>query len=414
MQLNIQTPRWAIPLVEDPERYKYQLVKGGRMSGKSHTMAENVVELLVANPDKKVVCIREIQKSLKFSAKALIDEKIESMGVGHMFEVLTTEIRRKGGNGMIIFQGMQDHTADSIKSLEGFDVAWVEEAQSLSERSLKLLRPTIMRKAGAQIWASWNPDQEDDAIEKLARALEADKKAAIIHVNYNENPFLNEEALEEIEADKLRYPEDFDHVYLGGYNLRAEARVFKHWSVEECEPRDDDVLYYGADWGFAKDPTVLIRGWYREEEKKLYIDYEAHGVGVEIDHNKALFNRVPGADKWPMRADSARPETISYMKREGFNIKGCKKYKGSVEDGVEWLRAQDIIVHPRCELVQKELRLYSYQEDKAGNILPKLEDDHNHCIDAMRYAFEPLIKPQKKSKVVVSPVSTRDQIGTYI
>ncbi|MCB0448419.1 MAG: phage terminase large subunit, partial [Gelidibacter sp.] len=140
MNLNIQTPKWALPLLK-PKRYKG--AKGGRGSGKSHFFGEALVEAMVLDPNTSAVCIREIQKSLKFSAKRLIEDKIESMGVSNLFTITQSEIRANKGRGVILFQGMQDHTADSIKSLEGFNIAWVEEAQTLSKKSLQLLRPTI-------------------------------------------------------------------------------------------------------------------------------------------------------------------------------------------------------------------------------------------------------------------------------
>ena len=122
MELVIETPEWAIPLLS-PARYKGAY--GGRGSGKSHFFAELLVEEHVANPNQRSVCIREIQKSLQFSARQLIVGKIQALGVSHLFDITLTEIRSVRGNGIIIFQGMQDHTADSIKSLEGFDRAWV-------------------------------------------------------------------------------------------------------------------------------------------------------------------------------------------------------------------------------------------------------------------------------------------------
>src|SRR5690625_2615548 len=161
--LDVPTPRWAVPLLQ-PSRYK--AAHGGRASGKSNFFAVLLVEEHTRLPDLQSVCIREIQRSLKFSAKKLIEQKIRDLGVSHLFDITLTEIRRVGGQGLIIFEGMQDHTADSIKSLEGFDRAWVEEAQSLSHRSLELLIPTI-RKDGSELWFSWNPDQPEDAVEGL-------------------------------------------------------------------------------------------------------------------------------------------------------------------------------------------------------------------------------------------------------
>src|SRR5690606_5432691 len=144
-----------------------------------------------------VVCIREIQKSLKFSAKRLIEQKIEDLKVSHLFTITQNEIRAKEGNGVILFQGMQDHTADSIKSLEGFDIAWVEEAQNLSARSLKLLRPTI-RKEGSEIWFSWNPDRPTDPVDAFFQNQTDDM--VCVHVNSEQNPFLPETLRKERDA----------------------------------------------------------------------------------------------------------------------------------------------------------------------------------------------------------------------
>jgi phage terminase large subunit len=174
-----------------------------------------VVEEMIADPDFSVVCVREIQKSLALSAKKLIEAKIAEFGVSHMFDILKTEIRRIGGKGLCIFVGMQDHTADSVKSLEGFDVAWIEEAQSLSQRSLDLLRPTI-RKANSQIWATWNPRRRGDPIEKLLRASPR-KDAIVVRANYSDNPFLPETMrLEAIDAEAID-PDGFAHTWLGEY-----------------------------------------------------------------------------------------------------------------------------------------------------------------------------------------------------
>lgn len=368
------------------------------MSGKSHERAEAVVEAMIMDPSKKVVCIREIQKSLKYSSKALIEDKIDKFDVRGLFDINKTEIRRRGGPGVCIFQGLQDHTADSIKSLEGFDIAFIEEAQRLSTRSLKLLRPTIMRKENAEIWAVWNPAQPDDAIEALARSIEPENLIRI-HVNYDQNPFLNQAALDEIEADRRRFPEDFDHIYLGQYDTRSDIRVFKRWREEETAPEYGESLYYGSDFGFAQDPTTLLRAYIRGDE--IHIDYQIAAVGVETDKLPEFFDNVPLSRKYTITADSARPETISYLNRHGFSSKGALKGRGSVEFGVDWLRGYEIVVHPRCKLLLEELRQYSYKTDRAGNILPEIEDEHNHCIDALRYALEGVIKQKTGGGVIM-------------
>ena len=225
--LQIETPRVFVPLLK-PSRYKGAY--GGRGSGKSHFFAECVVEAMAANPDCSVVCIREIQKSLKFSAKKLVEDKIQTMGLARLFEVQSAEIKRIGGKGVCIFQGMQDHTADSIKSLEGFTIAWVEEAQSLSQRSLNLLRPTI-RAPGSEIWFSWNPRRKSDPIEKLLRRKPRDD-AIIVRANYTDNPFLPAELKAEAEGDKRDDPDGYEHTWLGEYESMGSKVVIPRLWLE--------------------------------------------------------------------------------------------------------------------------------------------------------------------------------------
>lgn len=385
-------PRWALPL-HQPARYKG--AKGGRGSGKSHEFAAMAVEAMVADPDLRFVCIREVQRSLKFSAKSLIEAKIRELGVSELFEVLTTEIRRKGGHGVMIFEGMQDHTADSLKSLEGFKRAWVEEAQSLSQRSIDLLLPTI-RAEGSEIWFSWNPSQPDDPVDKLlVEALP--ENAVVVHANYTDNPWCPEPIREEAERLRALDLDAYDHIWLGGYDVKSEARVLAgKYRVAEFEPLPTwDGPYHGADFGFAQDPTTLVRVWVAD--RRLYVEYEAYRVGLELDHTAAHWqDHVPGFHEYVVRADSARPESISYLQRHGVpKIKGVEKWSGSVKDGIAHLRSYDeIVIHPRCEHTIEEARLYSYRVDRrTGDVLPEIEDKHNHIMDAIRYALTPLIKP---------------------
>ena len=219
MKLVIKTPRWIEPILP-PERYKG--ARGGRASGKSHAFAEMLVEILVRDKNVQVVCIREIQKSLKFSAKKLIEDKIVGLGVSHLFDITLTEIRRIGGKGIVIFQGMQDHTAESIKSLEGFNIAWVEEAQSISQRSLDLLVPTI-RAEGSELWFTWNPENEDDAVELL---FANNNKAALAHVNYLDNPWCPQEMRELAHETKVSDPVKYEHVWLGGFRVASDNPLF--------------------------------------------------------------------------------------------------------------------------------------------------------------------------------------------
>jgi phage terminase large subunit len=404
--LQIQTPRWALPLFE-PCRYKAAF--GGRGSGKSHMFAEMMIEEHIINPNQSSVCVREIQKSLNQSVKRLLELKIEELNAGEFFEVQDAVIKSRRGNGRIIFQGMQNHTADSIKSLEGYDRAWVEEAQSLSQQSLDLLRPTI-RKPGSELWFTWNPRNETDPVNWLLRGDNPPPQSVVIEVNFQDNPWFPDVLKDEMEYDMRRDPDKFQHVWKGAYLQNSQSRVFRNWSIEEFESEPDAMFRLGADWGFSVDPTVLVRC--HIVGRKLYVDYEAYMVGCEITDTPDLFMTIPESEKWPIIADSARPETISHMRRSGFpKIMGAVKGPKSVEEGIEWLKSYDIVVHPRCVHTIDELMLYSYKTDTSTNqVLPILEDKKNHVIDALRYACEGVRRAAPKAAVTnFTPLPTANR-----
>jgi phage terminase large subunit len=348
-------------------------------------------------PGTRAVCVREIQQSLDQSVKLLLEDKIIAMGVGHLFRVLSWHIETPGG-GIITFQGMQNHTADSVKSLEGYDIAWVEEAQSLSQRSIDLLRPTI-RKPGSELWFSWNPGKATDPVDMLLRGVNAKGEpelppdAIVRRVNYLDNNWFPDVLARELEWDRMRDPDKYKHVWLGEYNNISAATVFRNWREGVLDIPEDARPLFGADWGFAIDPTTGVRCWLLNE-RLLYIDREVYEVGCEIDATPALFDklndtRVPNVRIWPMRGDSARPETISYMNRQGFTLIPATKGAGSVDEGVAFLKSIDIVVHPDCKHVVHELMYYAYKMDPLTlKVMPVLLDKKNHMIDAIRYALE--------------------------
>lgn len=381
--LEIQTAECFLPLLE-PARYKG--AKGGRGSGKSHNFAEMLVERCLMYPGTRWACIREVQKSLNQSVKLLIEDKIKKLGVGHLFDVQESKVITPG-DGILIFQGMQNHTADSIKSLEGFDGAWVEEAHSLSQRSLDLLRPTI-RKPGSELWFSWNPQSNEDPVDVLLCGENPPPNSVVVTANYWDNPWFPDVLRDEMEYDKRSNPEKYRHVWEGEYQNMSEARVFHNWRVEEFEVPKDATIRQGADWGYAVDPTTLIQCYI--EGRTLYIPYEAYRVGCEIVDIPNLFLSVPDSHKWPIIADSSRPETISHLQKNGFpKVYGAIKGARSIEEGVEFLRSYEIVVHPRCVHTIDELKHYSFKvDDLTGKVLPVLQDKNNHIIDALRYANE--------------------------
>lgn len=391
MQVNREVARVFRPLL-NPSRYKF--AKGGRGSGKSYFFAECCVFALLEG--KRVLGVREVQRSIADSVKRLIEDRIADLGLEAYFDVTRDEIRCPASGGLMIFRGMQNHTAASVKSLEGFDIAWWEEAQTAGQRSLELLVPTI-RKKGSELWFSWNPEEETDPIEGLVS--NAGNEAIIVHANWQDNPWFSTELRDELERDKVRDPDKYAHVWEGAFRSHSEARVFRNWRKGELDPPDDVVWLYGADWGFSQDATAAVRCCIPEGDT-LYVDAEVYGIGIPTDALPGFLADLPDATKWPMRGDSARPETIDYCKRHGFpKLRAAKKGKGSVEDGVSFLQGMDIVVHPRCANLVRELGAYAYKTDpRTGEILPVIEDKNNHAIDALRYAVEGLHRRGKRVK----------------
>lgn len=208
------------PLLE-PSRYKGAW--GGRGSGKSHFFGELLIEECLAVKGTLAVCLREVQKTLAQSSKRLLENKIQTMGVGGEFKVFNEKIETPG-DGLIIFQGMQDHTAESIKSLEGYRIADVEEAQTLSARSLSLLRPTI-RASGSQIWFRWNPRRKSDAVDEFMRVLKP-PGSVVVKANWRDNPWWNAEMEAERQLDLKLYPDRYDHIWEGDYAKAFEGAYF--------------------------------------------------------------------------------------------------------------------------------------------------------------------------------------------
>lgn len=399
--LNWKVARVFHPLLP-PHRYKG--AKGGRASAKSHFFGEDVVIHAARYPGIRICCLRQTQKSIKRSSKLLIEDKIEKFKIPGFTP--RNEMIQTPGKGMIIFQGMQDHTAESIKSLEGFDIFYFEEANKMTEGSLRILRPTARSTERTklkypELWFGWNPNDPKDPVDAFFADNPPD--SVCVHSTFRDNPFLPKELIAEIEWDRQRNYEKYVHVWEGGYALRSESRVFNNWKVEEFELGEDGlpadpVFYWGSDWGFSVDPTVLIGCFIVGHV--LYVRFEAWKVGCEIDDTPALFDRVDPdylkatgsgrARNWTITADSSRADTISYMRRNGYpKISGARKGAGSIEDGIEFLKNYDIIVHPDCVHVADELQHYSYKIDKlTEQVLPILEDKKNHTIDALRYAVE--------------------------
>jgi len=380
----------------------YKIYWGGRGSAKSWGVAEALVRLTAALP-LRVLCTREYQVSIKDSSHKLLKDTIDRLGMQAWFTVTGDSIRSRSG-AEFIFKGLHNNE-QGIRSMEGIDITWVEEGQTVSVGSWRSLTPTVRRKPGAEIWVTFNLIDENDATYQ--RFVANPRPGSIIHkVNYDSNPYFPDGLREEMETDRENDYHLYEHIWLG-MPLRVSNAVIMSgkYVVRDFDEelwREADRLLYGADFGFAQDPNTLIRMFIieRPNSKKLYIEYEAYGNKVELNEMEQFYAQVPGSKDWPIKADSARPETISHLRGYGFNISAAEKWDGSVKDGIAHLRGFDqIVIHPRCVKTAEEARLYRYKVDKnvvdqygQPQVLPIVVDKHNHCWDAIRYGLDGYIQ----------------------
>lgn len=381
MTQTVQLPEYAGDLWSD---FRHLAWHGGRGAGKSYTVATGLV-LQAMEGHQRVLCGRELQKSIKDSSKRLIDDAIDRLGVGAAFQSTEMEIRGPH-DSLFLFSGIKGN-ANGIKSMEGITTFWGDEAQAFSQSSIDTLVPTI-RKPGSRLIWTWNPDLATDPVDAMFREGEPPPRSIVREINYYDNNWFPDVLRAEMQYDRSRDIDKFNHVWLGRYRQNSEARVFKNWTVEDFESPPHAEFRLGADFGFSIDPSCLVRC--HIEGRRIYVDYEAWGLGVEIVNLPQLFMCVPEAEKFWITADSSRPETISHLRNNGFpRIAPAIKGKRSVEEGVEFLKSYDIIVHPRCKRLIDELTHYSYKVDSlTGQVTAVLEDKDNHVIDALRYAVE--------------------------
>ena len=389
----IKLPPKLVPMFTKHPRgsLRYRGAYGGRGSAKSASFAKMAAIFGYAEP-LRILCTREIQDSIKESFHAELKAAIESEPwLTAAYDVGVDYLRGKNGTEFM-FKGLR-HGINSIKSLAKIDICIIEEAEDVPEYSWRDLEPTI-RAAGSEIWPIWNPKREGSPVDTRFRQ-NTPPRSLMVELNWRDNPWFPPELEEQRQhALKTMEPGLYEHIWEGAYLKNSKAQIFSDKvRVDAFDPADGwDGPYYGADWGFSQDPTTLTRSWIHG--KRLYIEHEAYKVGCDIDKTPALFDTVPRVREYIIRADNARPETISYLSRNGFKIMPCEKWKGSVEDGIAYMRGfEEIIIHPRCEHTRREFVAYSYKVDRlTGDVLPDIIDANNHCIDAIRYALGPMIK----------------------
>ncbi|WP_230207077.1 PBSX family phage terminase large subunit [Novosphingobium sp. Gsoil 351] len=300
-------PDWATWLDvrqnDSHEPVRHRVFFGGRGGAKSWTIALKLIERARRCPTR-ILCLREFQNSMRDSSKKLIEDSIERMEMGpggdRFFSFTEREIRGRNGS-VFTFVGLNGKDA-SIKSYEGYDLAWVEEAATLSQSSLDALIPTI-RREGSEIWWSYNPRYPTDPVDRMFRDGTPPPGTILVEVGYDDNPWFPDVLRRDMEYDRGRDPEKYAHIWQGKYVTHSEAQVFRNWLCLGFETPSDAVFRFGADWGYSNDPTVLVRcfigHWEGEpgmsrviadpKGRCLFVDYEAYQIGCPINEIPALF-----------------------------------------------------------------------------------------------------------------------------
>lgn len=403
-ELRIKVPQKVAANFAKPA--KFRVFKGGRGSGKTRSLAlmcaVYVMRLAMSGQEGVWLCGREHLNSLEESSLEEIKAAIRSdPALTAFFEVGEKYVRTKCKRITFAFAGLR-HNLDSIKSKARILGAWIDEAESVSEVAWRKLLPTVRTK-DAEIWISYNPESPESATHKRFVA-DPPSNCIVTTINWRDNPWWDDSGLEQQRLDdQAKRPETYDHIWEGAFLTLTEAQIFAgKFTVQEFEPEYEwDGPYQGLDFGFAQDPTAAVRCYI--SDSKLWIRNEAGKVKLELDHTADFVaDRIKDYPKYATRADSARPESISYLRRHGMpRMEGVKKWQGSVEDGIAFIKSFDrVVIHPDCEKTAREFRLYSYKTDRlSGDVLPKIEDANNHYIDALRYALAPMIKATSAPRI---------------
>lgn len=413
-ELGIPRNRVFKPLTK-PSRYK--AAYGGRGSGKSQFFADLLVAYAIKKPGLRALCCREVQKSLKESAKRLIEQKIQQRGVGSQFEVQSAQIKTPGG-GLIVFAGLQDHTAESIKSYEGFDIAWVEEAQTVSERSLNLLRPTI-RTPGSELWFSWNPRHKTDAVDKMFRGADPPTGAVVVKANYSDNKWFPAELEQERLDCQRQQPDQYEHIWEGDYVSVAEGAYYAKCLTQArqegriTQVAKDPLLEVKAYWDIGvRDATAI---WVAQigQSIKILDYYEAVGQPL-AGHLEWLRSNGYGNAVCILPHDGAKADAFTavrfedHIRQAGFEVRTVENQgKGAALKRVEAGRRifpRIWFNEPKCQAGLDALGWYHEKRDEHRNIgLGPEHDWSSHGADAFGLLCVDYEEPIIRRKQSVRP-----------
>lgn len=380
---------------------RHKALFGGRGSGKSWAVATYLV-IAAAEKKARIFCARQFQNSIKDSSKELIEKRIADLRMTDQFLVTDRYIQHRDTKSEFMFIGLE-RNIESIRSLEGADKVWIEEARTVSAKSLEVLLPTIRKDASELIW-TWNPEQPEDPVDAYFRSGPPPPRSIVTRVDFTDNPFFeNTEMPAEMETLKAGNRRRYEHVWLGEYDVNFESKIFPNAKTGRPELPAHAVARYGMDFGFGQDPSFVVKVYVLEATRQIYIAAEACGR-VHADRMPFLVRSVTSSDDVMIRCDSSNPMAIDHLQSRGINAVKARKGPGSVKAGINFLQGYEILIDPACEHMREEARLYSWMTEKLTNkILNVPVDAHNHGWDAVRYAVE--------DDMVEAPVEAGDDDG---
>ena len=410
-KVSYQYPQIFAPLFRDGPSKRRIVLHGGRGSGKSWVIAAYLLAR-AARQKLLVLCARQFQNSIADSVLSLLEYTIVQLGLEEAFEVGRTTITCPSTGSTFLFRGLQTNP-HSIRSIEGIDVAWVEEAQALSELSLKSLEPTV-RRANSQIIFSMNPTNETDPVWERylskwweahcgKREYEPDDDILLIRANWPDNPFLPEELHRQKDWDYERDELYAEHVW-GGDPLGRPDRLIYPPGSYEVQDLDNELMHgmplYGLDIGETINPTVLLRVWV-PDARTIYVSDERVAWKLDAYSAPGFLRSMPGAADHPITSDHQWLQIHQLLRKEhGLILHHAAKGPGSVHEGIAFVRGHRLVINPRCKHLLGELKLYGLKIDKTTDeITQEIEKKHDHGPDALRYAIEPL-RRRKRSRHV--------------
>ncbi len=373
----IEIPREYKPLFD--KGWREAAIYGGRFSMKSHTVARYL--LIRARMAKtRIACFREFQNSITESSHQLLADLIKLYALND-FEVTNNSIVNKLNGSDFIFKGLY-HNEQSIKSIEGIDIAWIEEAQTVSKESLEVLTPTV-RKDGSQLIYTYNRLLENDPVHQRL-VLEGRPNTLILNVNYDialKYKMMPEVIRLEMEDDKARRPKLYAHKWLGEPNS-MERKIYSDWAIIDGIPHNARLERRGIDFGYTNDPCAIVDVYYQDGGYML--DEVCYRKGMS---NKAIFDTVSVLQECLSIADSAEPKSIDELKLYGMNVQPATKGQGSISQGIQYVKAQRISITRRSANLIREYGSYLWSESSDGTITNVPEGGNDHALDAVRYAL---------------------------